>query len=56
MLGIVTWLVKRIAEKFPSGYGLAVIRQYANLTFYSSFEENCRQIVNYSLPPRRKPL
>ena len=28
---------------------------HANLTFYSSFEENCREIVNYSLPPRRKP-
>ena len=50
MLGIVTWLVKQIAEKLPSRYGSAII------TFYSSFEENCREIVNHSLPARRKPL
>ena len=56
MLGITTWLGRRIAEKFSSLYGTAIIRQHTNLTFYSSFEENCQQIVNYSLPPRRKPL
>ena len=51
MLGIFAWLVKRIAERFPSRYGTAIIRQHANLTFYSSFEENCRQLVNYNLSP-----
>ena len=39
MLGIVTWFVKRIAEKFPSRYGAVIIRQHTNLTFYSFFEK-----------------
>ena len=46
MLGNVTWLLKQIAENIPLPYGRKVV------TFYSSFEENCQQIVNYSLPPR----
>ena len=29
--------------------------KYKYITFYSSFEQNCRQIFNYSLPPRKKP-
>ena len=28
---------------------------HADQTFYSSFEGNCREIVNYSLPSRRNP-
>ena len=28
---------------------------HTNQTFYFSFEENCREIVNYGLPPRRNP-
>ena len=48
--------VKWIAEKSLSRYGAALVRQQTNLTFDSSFGENCRQIVNYSLRPRRKPL
>ena len=55
MLGIVTWLVKQIAEKLSSDYGAAIMRQHTNLTYYSSFEQNCQQIVNYILAPRRKP-
>ena len=47
-LGIATWLVKRIAEKLPSRYGAAIKRQHTNITFYSSFEENCRQMASYS--------
>ena len=47
MLGIVNWLVKRIAEKLPSRYvtynGCC---QHKNLTFYSSIEENFQQIVS----------
>ena len=44
MLYIVIWLVKRIVEKFPSRYRAAILCQHTNLTFYSSFEENCQQI------------
>ena len=57
MLGIVNWLVKRIAEKLPSRYvtynGCC---QHKNLTFYSSIEENCQQIVSYRLRPKKAPL
>ena len=52
MLGIVTWLVKRIAEKLPSRYRSAIIRPYKSN--YSSFKEDCREIVNHSLPARKK--
>ena len=39
MLGNVTWLLKRIAEKLPWRYGVATVREHANTTFYSSFEK-----------------
>ena len=45
MLDMITWLVKGIAEKLPSRYGAAIIRQHTNITFYFSFEETCWQIV-----------
>ena len=35
--------------------GATIVRQHTDITFYSSFEQNCRQIVNYSLLPRKKP-
>ena len=54
MLGNVTWLLKRIAEKLLSRFGVVIIGQHTNIIFHSSFEENRRQIVNYSLPTRKK--
>ena len=47
--------VKRITEKLSRRYGAAIVRQQTNITFYFSFDENCRQIVNYSLPSTKKP-
>ena len=42
MLGNVTWLSKQIGEKFPILWWLL---QHKNITFFSSFEENCRQFI-----------
>ena len=43
-------------NKLPWRYGTAILRQHTNITFYSSLERNCRQIVNYSLLSRKKTL
>ena len=49
------YLLKRIVEKLSLCNGAAIICQYTNIIFYSSFEKNCRQIVNCSSPSTKKP-
>ena len=45
--------MKRITEKFSWSFGATIVPvpQHTNITFYSSFKENRRQIVN--LPQRK---
>ena len=63
---ILQWLFSTVFGKMLPGrllprkiamrrYETAIIRQYTNITFCSFFEENCQQIINYSLTPRKKP-
>ena len=46
--------IKANCREAPWRYGADIVHQHTNITFYSSFEQNCRQIINYSLPPSKK--
>ena len=43
-----------LEENFPDGTRATIVHQHTDTTFYTFFEEYCRQIFNYSLPPRKK--